>query len=249
MKRVGYITAVVLGLAGLWLYFYPTALIHTRLTVEVETPEGLKTGSGVNLVIFSLEPAIGTRGLTAGKRGEAVVVDLGSRGVLYALLTGRGKDGQPDNSSDLPLMFRDTCKVPLYQGPGDRAHIRAALAASGKRDVPANLIPYMVRFRDQQDPKTVETVEPGNLAAGFGEGVKLKAVTLEVVGHSSQILSWFRILNGPALTFAIGKRLPWLNLPAIERPAILAGGQHWDHRSSSYRDGMRLNFSFFKTGN
>lgn len=54
-----------------------------KMTVTVETPEGIKTGSAVREISNSLQgnnwPDVGN---PAGVRGEAVVVDLSKRGVF-----------------------------------------------------------------------------------------------------------------------------------------------------------------------
>src|SRR4051794_37743626 len=66
--------------------------IRYRLTLEVETPEGTKTGSGVIEHMarhndgFFRDLGAGA-GLAVGTRGEAVIVDLGARGLLLCLLT------------------------------------------------------------------------------------------------------------------------------------------------------------------
>ena len=41
-------------------------------------------------------------------------------------------------------------------------------------------IPMLVRFRDIDDPKSVEEVDPEDLAKSFGPGVKLARVTIEM---------------------------------------------------------------------
>jgi hypothetical protein len=45
----------------------------------------------------------------------------------------------------------------------------------------------LVRFRDVNDPKTVEQVHPHNLAERFGTSVKLIGATLEIVPAGSQL--------------------------------------------------------------
>src|SRR4051812_15423843 len=72
-----------------------------KMTVTVTTPEGDKTGSAVREVSVThglhltpeMQPAVHLK-------GEAVVVDLGSRGVLFALLNGYYLGS--DYGSDLP---------------------------------------------------------------------------------------------------------------------------------------------------
>ncbi len=65
-----------------------------RMTVTVETPEGLKTGSAVREIVAIKVHGTKVSGSAKVSKGEAVVVDLGKRGVLFALITG-GKFG-PD---------------------------------------------------------------------------------------------------------------------------------------------------------
>jgi hypothetical protein len=71
-----------------------------KMTVEIETPEGIKTGSAVREVTVWFEPRNNPDPrdpqYNIGKKikGEAVVVDLGERGKVFALLKGplRGID-------------------------------------------------------------------------------------------------------------------------------------------------------------
>jgi len=54
----------------------------------------------------------------------------------------------------------------------------------------------MVTFDDITDPATVRRVDPADLAASFGPGVSLKAVTLEITrapvteGRVEAVLEW-----------------------------------------------------------
>ncbi|MEL7519551.1 MAG: hypothetical protein AAFN48_11435, partial [Pseudomonadota bacterium] len=66
-----------------------------RLTVEVDTPEGLKTGSGVIEVERDAASAVvnpSAAVLRTRIRGEAVAVDLPGGQTLYALLRSAGGD-------------------------------------------------------------------------------------------------------------------------------------------------------------
>lgn len=53
-----------------------------------------------------------------------------------------------------------------------------------------------MRFGDIADPKTVERVDPDDLAASFGMGVKLRRITVQITED--------------AVTKAIGQRLGWV---------------------------------------
>ena len=54
----------------------------------------------------------------------------------------------------------------------------------------------LVTFKDINDPKTVERVDPNNLAEAFGQGVRLARASIEIT-------------NEPVTT-GIEKRLPWM---------------------------------------
>jgi hypothetical protein len=60
----------------------------------------------------------------------------------------------------------------------------------------ATEMPLMVRFRDLRDPSTVEIVDPKNLEASFGQGVKFRRATIAI--------------SRDPLTTGIERYLPWL---------------------------------------
>ena len=53
-------------------------------------------------------------------------------------------------------------------------------ALRGKTEIPFEKLPMLVRFRDINDPMTVELVEPKNLTKSFGSGVRLAHASLEM---------------------------------------------------------------------
>jgi hypothetical protein len=90
VKVLGIAVLLVAGIAAATEMTTTTGTFRYKMTVEVETPEGLKTGSAVREVnVVIAHPDIqGMNGTRAFVKGEAVVVDLGKRGVLFALLKG-----------------------------------------------------------------------------------------------------------------------------------------------------------------
>jgi hypothetical protein len=170
-----------------------------RLTVEVETPEGVKTGSSV----IEVRQSIGRTTMDGfGEqiylriRGEAVAVDLPDGRTLYALLRSGGDvewaarvipllspDAKDDNSLDDFLLLEGKQELPrrwTAQGPFNNV----------------SAYPMMVTFGDLADPTSVELVDPDDLAATFGESVKLKRITAE--------------LTHDPVTTGIDERLGWL---------------------------------------
>ncbi|MBM3616925.1 MAG: hypothetical protein FJX23_00075 [Alphaproteobacteria bacterium] len=190
-----------------------------RLTVKVETPEGIKSGSAVRKVTSRDNTSQHNLivGLSGGcsfrTKGEAVVVDLGTRGKVFAILGGS------DPSNEAARLVYHTFENP--HGPGGQClkpAIKYYSNLKAKADLPVYLHPTFVTFADMNDPasaKYVYGVEPikdkrgkpliswrerqvkeDNFAAFFGEGVKLHSITIEMTDDS--------------VTEGIDKELPWL---------------------------------------
>ena len=143
-----------------------------KLTVEVETPEGLRTGYAVREVSWSPGVQITAEADTASMthRGEAAMVDLPNGQVLFALMS-------PDGQETPMLAFgsaRQTAwsdgAVKVLEPP---AQPEVVFGQSG--------YPRLVRFREIADSKTVEKVDPANLAASFGPEYRLKRITTQIV--------------------------------------------------------------------
>ena len=219
-KTLGCAVLAVLALAIVTALLWGSGFFHDetpdyryRLTVEVETPEGLKTGSSVIEVNTSVAgrnsiPVPGT--VSHRVRGEAVTVDLGARGVLFALLRSddnfdwaknvvyrvaskvprvRDAEGRLDSDGDFEAQFAAMLEhrepIELPRTFPNRGHLK---------DQPAR--PMLVRLADIADPSTVQRVDPDDLAAGFGPGVKLRRITVQ--------------LTDDLVTTGIEQRLTWL---------------------------------------
>lgn len=198
MKKLAITILIVLGLGyGAWTVLYPTTRLHANITIDVETPEGLKTGYSVQEVVFSLEPCplcnSGSPVLRRSVRGEAVAVDLGERGVLFALLRGLNS---PDSIAPHIIMTA-LAKLKTNEEWATAEVVRRLRHVSGRANVPADLMFFLVRFRDINDPKTIEQVIPNNLASSFGPGVKLVNGTIEITSDPvtkglENKLSWLK---------------------------------------------------------
>lgn len=71
-----------------WFEEYPSGTWRYRVTVEIETPEGVKRGLSVHELSVAIPlidlPDVGN---LASIKGEAIVVDLGERGVVFVLMS------------------------------------------------------------------------------------------------------------------------------------------------------------------
>lgn len=174
-----------------------------RLTVEVDTPEGLKTGSSVIEVRQSLVRSGGSPANQAVERrvrGEAVAVDLPGGKTLFALL-------RSDNNVDW-ASYVYVYLAPQNKGESFANQLDNVLEVTGEQVLPRmwppvawiperSAYPMMVTFGDLADPTSVAEVDPDNMAATFGEGVRLKRVTVE--------------LTDDPVTTGIEERLGWMD--------------------------------------
>jgi hypothetical protein len=177
-----------------------------KLTLVVETPEGQVVGSAVRKVSAERDPIIlqWLPSLTyghAGVKGEAVVVDLGQRGVLFALLKANNEgNGDAENIvfREFPFHWKDDTGQNQIGGSELTSEgIRYYRSLKAKKELSLEKLPMLVRFRDIKDPKTVELVDPNDLGKSFGKGVKLVSATLEMTDETvtkgiEKWLSWIR---------------------------------------------------------
>ncbi len=199
------------GLQACAFFSLPTTIKY-RLTLEVEANGAVHTGSGVIETRWYNQSSL--KGLANGipwfvhTRGEAVTIDLGSKGLLFVLLTGvetksRGSKQTyfPDDPQQVLLMQFS----PLGQGSITPDFLEKL---SHRRDVvkiPASGLPMLVHFRDIHDPATVEQVHPDDLATSFGPEIKLRGATIAITDEPLTIgieekLGWLKSLNGGYLT-------------------------------------------------
>ncbi|HTN15779.1 MAG TPA: hypothetical protein VL094_13335 [Sphingomonadaceae bacterium] len=195
------------------------------MTVTVETPEGVRSGSAVLESTMSEGVRYGDAGgIHYGLKGEAVAVDMPDGKTLFALLSSvaRGDPlGYHARLFDMAILADPALrsayglkpnKMPSWQEshPEIRRRNQAATLAP-------ELYPMLVTFRDIADPTSVEQVDPADLAASFGAGVKLKRITL-------------KITDDP-VTIGIEKRLP--------KP-IYKGFFNWDGNISTFKQSEAL---------
>jgi hypothetical protein len=194
--------ALILG--GCSLLPFRKSTFHFRMHVDVATPQGLRSGSGVLELISDKTPTFGIATAHGGSSliGQAVIVDLAD-GPLFVLLR---RPGAADSISlanmILDLMARrDPSDVSADTAVDQNRHVAWAREGSIRADLPAELPdpwgkmvpswPMMVRFGDLKDPKSVEQVDP--------ETIGVRRVWVENTSAT--------------LTSGIEQRLPWLGRP------------------------------------
>jgi hypothetical protein len=201
---------IPLALVYGWYQFnYPTATFRYKLTAEVMTPEGLKTGSSVIEVNLSHHGNWGNGEGTADTlTGEAVYVDLGHGKNLFVLLgsdrwrndslteTGDARRELGSQSALDLLQFVHKLDRRLGEERGFQWRVNK-LVDQPPVAVKFTNIPLMGSFADMQKPETFRTLDPDDLKSVLGDGFALKQVTLQIVDER--------------LNTGLNKTLPWLS--------------------------------------
>lgn len=154
-----------------------------KLTVEVKTPGGPRRGSAVVQVNARFFHGSMGNEVTYQTKGEATVVEVAPGQYLFALIGGADERFYAAARDRFDGMDRGEW---LFEIPKQTEPV----ALTG------GTIPLLVTFTDINDPTTVTRVDPGDLAASFGPGVRLTAMTLEVTddtateGRVEAVLGW-----------------------------------------------------------
>ncbi len=197
-----------LGLSGCGTYDW-----HQKMTIEVQTPDGVKSGSAVTSVSWWRNHIFKDGApFKYNYEGEAAVVDLGQGRFLFALLS-------PEN------LHSYTASVVLdivAERDGLNRSIEAIKRTqelTGQVEVPKKHFPTMITFIDVKNPNTAAPVDPDDLSAMFGNGYSLKSVTLEITeerqtdGRVAEVLPWIcnkSVMDNPG----------WKKLPVFTRKIL-----------------------------
>lgn len=174
-----------------------------RLTVEVTTPEGIKTASGILAVVPDRNY---NRGGRTTMRGEAVFVDLGQGKNLVALLAHQqGGKLDLDDINYVALRAYGAAR-------GSRVSFTDIGRQTGIVPVQGELIPVLVSFADPKDPGTARLVASDHAEAVLGDGYAVRGLTAEVVPNGFWPIDFGGALGEP-VTRGIDAKLPWLAAP------------------------------------
>ncbi len=227
MKRVLIVLAIMaMPVLAFRLWWGPTYSYRYKLTVEVETPTGIRSSSSVIAIRHTPGPErfLGIQGSAPPRQqGEAVFVDLGEGRHVVMLLPDTGK------------AFRAFKLDQTHEYRQERVHLHdlvSRLPLGSKVALKAPEIPTMVTFADHTDPASFKIVYQTNRSpAGlsfcsdndvvlvdnfvslFGSGYAFKAATLEIVS------------NRTAVTQEIQKQLPDITRKTYEHTRRSGGGE------------------------
>jgi hypothetical protein len=216
MKRIAIIAGTIFAVIVCYLAMYPTSSYRFRITLDVDTPQGLKSGSSVMEVRTWRYPAWVTLGNSTGEsslKGEAVVLDLGPdiggkpRNVIALMVLG------PRGDDESFYLLPGKVFEPVWAQKPDRGEFRVPsselpkLPAGTNAELRGDLIPTLVTFSDPGDPKTVRVVRSDDFEQTFGKGVMLRDVKIAIVPAGTWPLTVLGF-SGEPLTHMIETKIP-----------------------------------------
>ena len=174
-----------------------------RLTIEVETPGGVKSVSNV----MSVTPNRGYGGSGAGEssmprlRGDALFVDFGGGRNLVVLLAHDNDGREGEGMVFLPMR--------AYRAAGNDIQFRDVRRMTKPVPVTGDLMPLMISFADEDRPQTARRVAPDRLDQVLGPGYRLKGLTLAAVPNGLWPFDFGSMLGEP-VTRSIEREIAWL---------------------------------------
>jgi hypothetical protein len=201
MKALKIIGAIIVGIYLYVVLAYPSVTVRYRLTLVVEADGKEHVGSGVLEVKYAtISTLLRNHGGDVGTsyRGEAVAVNIPNRGTLFALMKASSDTSPEGSRSRPPELLLMAFGFPYgHFGRASRENFNRVKDLSGEREIKLNALPMLVRFRNIDDPSSVEQVDPRDLSAGFGPKAYIKRA--------------FIAITKDPLTTGIDQRLPWLD--------------------------------------
>jgi hypothetical protein len=187
---------------------FTTERVRQRVTIEIATPGGVRSASGVSEVSSTHQTLVGAS--IARARGEAIFVDMGGGRHVIALLASGPKAEGVDW-----LLYLHRLVLPKRGGTNEEEMAASRHEQGRVVDLPAHTLPTLVTFADVANPASARVVEPTaeGFAAVFGPGNALRRATVEMVPAGWWPLSlipapWPKWLFGTPITRAIEGRLP-----------------------------------------
>ena len=192
MKKFLMVSAAIAGgLYLAYLMFFPTDYLCYRLTLDVDVDGVTRTGSGVVEIAYQGMPdwlsELGQGAHFGGEmRGYAITVDLAERGLLFVvnaypfLVDPRTHLIALSRAASLNMLpFVAYGMVNSFDPTSGLAAVHKLQTEKGPVEFPPDRLPMVVRFRNINDGDTIEELDPRDLSAAYGPGIRLARARLE----------------------------------------------------------------------
>lgn len=197
MRRRRFLLSAVtlLAAAGLPSCGRRSAEFRYRMTVIIETPQGLRSGSSVIEITRTQTtggPFPEARGTNSYTKGEAVSVNLPNGAILVALL--RTPD-IADGGITYPLAALETPEFNDDYPAIKMVHYLRQHKPGGV--LPTRSWPIFVYFRNPEDPYDITRIDPKQISQVFGPGYRVRQINIDITDDD--------------VTDGLKKTLPWLS--------------------------------------
>jgi hypothetical protein len=183
-KLLGLVILILIAVTIKQTAYPKTTTDKLLLTVEITTPQGIRTGESVIARVRTWQPwylrLLGWSEWVPNTIGEAAFVELPSKRYLFI----------PLGISDAIPSFNNRSGIGnlMYYFDG------SVLNPDGSLNVP--YLPKFVTFKDINDATSGFSVDPENLDATFGPGYRLTKLTFK---KTDEEILWGKIDQFPAL--------------------------------------------------
>jgi hypothetical protein len=197
--------SLVLGSLALPLVGCSWSVRRYRYKLALEVEVDGKTLREFNVVeSWAYDVSFPESGVRTGLTGESIVVEIRPGRVLVPLLrvitevpdTTRGGNWTKQRGDWGKFREAYGYKRPVQED--SKTYWSSLNQFRGEREWSLDDLPDLVTFDNVNDPRTVKLVDPRNLEASFGPGVRLTRATIAIVDNSTP------------LTKGIEKKLPWI---------------------------------------
>lgn len=171
-----------------------TSTYRYRLQLELDTPEGRKTGSSV-IEVLVREVNWGTpesTGTSRSLKGEAVFIDMGGGRNLVATMT-TGAQGEDEESR-----FERIAELAVQSATGKYPDPMKMSELTGAFEIPEVARPTLVTLSNVKDGFSARAVQTTQLASVFGQGFKFVSAKI--------------VLTRDNPNYSIDKHLPFLDI-------------------------------------
>jgi len=188
-----------------------------KLTLAVDTPQGVRSAYNV-VEVTTTAISVPAQGEYPTVKGEALYLDINGKPLIALLIKKRhslsppaagqrlssAPGGHPwwaDWEYDSPTHMLDWLYSPDHPHNSYLDAIGSFGSSRDARALATTQLPDLVTFADVNDPKSVAPVDPDNLEASFGPGVKWSARTIAITADPlttglSDKLPWIRTMRG-----------------------------------------------------
>jgi hypothetical protein len=192
MKWLAISAAIIAVAVVTYKVNYPTYSYRYRLQISLSIDEKVHTGSSVIEVVWGCGPKVADSGRCgASLRGQAAVIDLGSRGAVVATLrTGDSVSPTPEGAISAIFLCANA-----FGNHSTDEELPALPRLTGRRDLSPSNFPRLVWFSNPAEPKSAKKITVEDVA--------------KVIDPTARFTEAFVEITRDPVVMDIASKLPW----------------------------------------